>query len=73
LELRSRWAYFVDKIASGQTPWRARRIAQVFEELRTGEALIVAELARLGRSMPECMEILALATRKGVPVYSARN
>src|SRR3954470_22164706 len=35
---------------------------------------IVAELSRLGRSMLECMEILALATRKGVsgPGFSDR-
>ena len=58
-------AHFVEEIASGRTPWRARRIAQVLEELQTGDAIIVAELSRLGRSMLECMEILALATRKG--------
>lgn len=65
--------HFVEEIASGRTPWRARRIAQVLEELQTGHALIVAELSRLGRSMLECMEILALATRKGIRVYSVKG
>jgi DNA invertase Pin-like site-specific DNA recombinase len=65
--------HFVEEIASGRTPWPARRIAQVLEELQTGHALIVAELSRLGRSMLECMEILALATRKGIRVYSVKG
>ena len=54
---------FVEEIASGRTPWRERRIAEVLEALGANDALIVAELSRLGRSMLECMEILALATR----------
>jgi DNA invertase Pin-like site-specific DNA recombinase len=45
----------------------------VLEELQEGDAIIVAELSRLGRSMLECMEILALATRKGIRVYSVKG
>ena len=45
--------HFVEEVASGRTPWRARRIAQVLEELQGGDALVVAELSRLGRSMLE--------------------
>jgi DNA invertase Pin-like site-specific DNA recombinase len=65
--------HFVEEVASGRTPWRARRIAQVLEELQGGDALVVAELSRLGRSMLECMEILALVTRKGICVYSVKG
>ena len=65
--------HFVEEVASGRTPWRARRIAQVLEELQGGDAIVVAELSRLGRSMLECMEILALATRKGIRVYSVKG
>jgi len=64
---------FVEEIASGRTPWRTRRIAQVLDTLQTGDALIVAELSRLGRSMLECMEILALATRQGIRVYAVKG
>jgi DNA invertase Pin-like site-specific DNA recombinase len=64
---------FVEEVASGRTPWRERRIAAVLEALRADDALIVAELSRLGRSMLECMEILALATRKGIRVYSVKG
>jgi DNA invertase Pin-like site-specific DNA recombinase len=65
--------HFVEEVASGRTPWRARRIAQVLEGLQGGDALVVAELSRLGRSMLECMEILALATRQGIRVYSVKG
>ncbi|MFZ1830352.1 MAG: recombinase family protein [Candidatus Competibacteraceae bacterium] len=65
--------HFVEEVASGRTPWRVRRIAQVLEELQGDDALVVAELSRLGRSMLECMEILALATRKGICVYSVKG
>ena len=65
--------HFVEEIASGRTPWRARRIAQVLEELQSGDAILVAELSRLGRSMLECMEILALATRNGIRVYAVKG
>jgi len=64
---------FVEEVASGRMPWRDRRIAQVLEELQGGDAIVVAELSRLGRSMLECMEILALATRKGIRVYSVKG
>lgn len=65
--------HFVEEIASGRKPWRERWIAQVLEELQGGDALIVSELSRLGRSMLECMEILALATRKSIRVYAVKG
>jgi len=64
---------FVEEIASGRKPWRERQIAQVLNELQGGDAIIVAELSRLGRSMLECLEILALAMRKGIRVYSVKG
>src|SRR4051794_1246027 len=60
---------FIEEKASGKTPWRTRQIADVLHTLTKGDALIVSELSRLGRSMLECMEILALATQKGIRVY----
>ena len=49
---------FIEEKASGKIAWRKRRIADVLNELREGDTLIVSELSRLGRSMLECMEIL---------------
>lgn len=65
--------HFVEEVASGRKPWRQRLIAEVLEELRSDDTIIVSELSRLGRSMLECMEILALATRKGIRVYSVKG
>lgn len=62
-----------DPGVSGRVPWRERKIAALLEEMRAGDALIVAELSRLGRSMYEIMEILALAVRKGVRIYAAKG
>jgi len=65
--------HFVEEIVSGRTPWRQRQIAVVLEELQDSDTIIVAELSRLGRSMLECMEILALASRKGIRIYAIKG
>jgi DNA invertase Pin-like site-specific DNA recombinase len=64
---------FIEEIASGRSSWRDRRIAAVLEELQEGDTIVVAELSRLGRSMLECMEILALASRKGIRIYAIKG
>lgn len=50
-----------------------RRIAEVLDELQAGDTLIVSELSRLGRSMLEIMEILSLATDKGLHIYAVKG
>ena len=64
---------FVEEKVSGKIPWRKRRIAAVLGELREGDALIVSELSRLGRSMLECMEILSIASTAGIRVYAIKG
>lgn len=65
--------HFVEEICSGKTAWRERLIAQILEELQPYDNIIVAELSRLGRSMLECMEVLAFATRKEICIYSVKG
>ncbi len=65
--------HFVQEICSGKTAWRERLIAQILEELKPHDVIIVSELSRLGRSMLECMEILAFATRKEICIYSVKG
>jgi DNA invertase Pin-like site-specific DNA recombinase len=65
--------HFVEEVCSGKTPWRERLIAQILEELKPHDVIIVSELSRLGRSMLECMEILAFATRKEICIYSVKG
>ncbi|MCP4745672.1 MAG: recombinase family protein, partial [Desulfobacteraceae bacterium] len=35
--------------------------------------IIVSELSRLGRSMLECMEILSIASQKGINIYAVKG
>lgn len=65
--------HFVEEVISGKSTWRNRKIASVLEELHKGDHLIVSELSRLGRSMLECMEILSIASQKGISLYSVKG
>jgi DNA invertase Pin-like site-specific DNA recombinase len=64
---------WVEETASGKVSWKKRKIAQVIDSLQTGDTLIVSELSRLGRSMLEIMEILSVATQKGIRVFAAKG
>ncbi len=52
---------FVEETVSGRVGWRQRRLADLLDELQAGDALVVSELSRLGRSMMECVEIQSVA------------
>jgi DNA invertase Pin-like site-specific DNA recombinase len=64
---------FVEEKVSGAKPWKQRKIKEVIDELGEGDRLIVPELSRLGRSMLEIMEIMAVAKEKGIAVYDVKN
>lgn len=64
---------FVEEIVSGKVSWKKRKIAEIIEQFKKGDTLIVSELSRLGRSMLECMEILSVAVEKGVRVYAVKG
>lgn len=64
---------FIEEQASGKISWHNRKIASILESLASDDNLIVSELSRLGRSMLECMEILSIATQKGINIYSVKG
>jgi DNA invertase Pin-like site-specific DNA recombinase len=64
---------WVEEKVSGTVPWKKRKIADILEKANNGDALIVSELSRLGRSMLECMEILSIASQKGLRVYAVKG
>ena len=64
---------FVEEIISGKISWRKRKIAEVLDQMNSGDRIIISELSRLGRSMLECMEILSIATQKGVELYAIKG
>jgi DNA invertase Pin-like site-specific DNA recombinase len=64
---------FVDETVSGRKSWRERAVAEVLDGMEAGDTIVVSELSRLGRSMLEIMEILSIATTKGVRVFAAKG
>lgn len=64
---------FIEEKVSGTVPWKKRKIAEVIEELTTGDNLLVSELSRIGRSMLEIMQVLQIALEKGVNVYAVKG
>lgn len=64
---------WVEEYVSGHVSWRKRKLAQILDDLKSGDNLIVSELSRLGRSMLECMEILSIATQKEVNIYAVKG
>jgi DNA invertase Pin-like site-specific DNA recombinase len=65
--------HWIEETVSGRVSWKKRQIAEVLDELQTDDVLIVSELSRLGRSMLEIMEILSVATEKGVKIYAVKG
>ena len=64
---------WVEEKTSGTVSWRKRKVAHVIEGLSEGDAIIVSELSRLGRSMLECMELLSIVTQKGIHIYAVKG
>lgn len=65
--------HFVEEKVSGIKSWKERKIKTIIDELGDGDRLIVPELSRLGRSMLEIMEIMAVAKEKGIAIYDIKN
>ena len=64
---------FIEEKVSGTKSWKERKIKNIVDSLCEGDRLIVPELSRLGRSMLEIMEILAIAKEKGIHIYAVKG
>lgn len=64
---------FVEEKVSGKTHWKQRKIGTLIETLQLGDTLLLNEFSRLGRSMLECMEIISIATEKGIIIYTVKG
>jgi len=64
---------WVEEHVSGRISWKKRALGTILETAQPGETLIVSELSRLGRSMLECMEILSVASQKGINIYAIKG
>lgn len=64
---------WVEEAATSRIAWRKRKIAGIIDGMVANDILIVPELSRLGRSMLECMEILSIASQRGIRVYAVKG
>jgi DNA invertase Pin-like site-specific DNA recombinase len=65
--------HFVEEIVTGKKSWKERKIKSVIDDLKKGDRLIIPELSRLGRSMLEIMEILAVSKEKGINIFAVKG
>lgn len=64
---------FIEEKVSGKISWKRRQIALIIEELAKDDVILLSEFSRLGRSMLECMEIISIATQKGIKIYTVKG
>ena len=64
---------FVEEKVSGTISWKKRKIATILESLTEGDAILISEFSRLGRSMLECMEIISIALEKKIRIYALKG
>jgi len=65
--------HFIEEKVSGKVSWKKRKLADILKKLKDGDNIVVSELSRLGRSMLECMEILSIASQKGINIYAVKG
>jgi DNA invertase Pin-like site-specific DNA recombinase len=64
---------WLEEKISGTLDWRKRKIGEVMESLKAGDAIIVSELSRLGRSTLQILEIMREAKTKGISVFAVKG
>src|SRR5512140_2551233 len=64
---------WVEEKVTSRVSWRKRQISTILDHLGLGDNIIISELSRLGRSMLECMEILSIASPKGIHIYAVKG
>jgi DNA invertase Pin-like site-specific DNA recombinase len=64
---------WIEEKVSGKKSWKNRKIKNLIDNLKKNDRLIVPELSRLGRSMLEIMEILAIAKQKDIHIYALKG
>jgi DNA invertase Pin-like site-specific DNA recombinase len=64
---------WVEEKVSGTKDWRKRELGTVFFTLKQGDAIIVSELSRLGRSTLQILEIMKECKEKGIAVHAVKG
>ena len=64
---------WVEEKISGVKDWKKRKLGEVFGSLKKGDAVIVSELSRLGRSTLQILEIMKEARENKIAVYAVKG
>lgn len=64
---------FIEEKVSGKVSWKQRQIANILKDLGKDDVILLSEFSRLDRSMLECMEIISIATQKGIKIYTVKG
>ena len=64
---------FIEDTSSGKISWKDRAIGKIVKYAKAGDAILAAEVSRLGRSALQVLEILQMAAQKKVIVHITKN
>lgn len=64
---------WLEEKVSGIKDWKKRKLGQEFKTLQRGDAIIVSELSRLGRSTLQILEIMQQAKEKKIAVHAVKG
>lgn len=64
---------FVEENRTEKKSWRERKINSVMEKMGVDDRFIVPELPRLGNSLTEILEIMAVFRQKGIDFHSIKE
>jgi DNA invertase Pin-like site-specific DNA recombinase len=64
---------WVEEKDSDTQDWRKRKLSEAFETLQAGDAIIVSELSRLGRSTLQILEIMGQAKKRDIAVHAVKG
>lgn len=64
---------WVEEKVSGIKDWKKRKLGEVFSDMKKGDAIIVSELLRLGRSTLQILEIMQLAKENEIAVHAVKG
>ena len=64
---------WVEEKDSDNQDWRKRKLSEAFETLQAGDAIIVSELSRLGRSTLQILEIMGQAKKRDIAIHAVKG
>lgn len=64
---------WIEEKVSGTIDWRKRALGEVVTSLEAGDALVVPELSRLGRSTLQILEVVKACRERGIRLFAVKG